>query len=726
MERRNLPPTYRFLGALLLLFIGWMSWNWYATHAASSPEAGSHFELVAATDHEPARSGAADEKPRKQGHQDGREHRSETADPSPMDEPSPAPKTSRNSAEAVSGAAAGSGWIPLDLDRSDEAVTRRLKEAVEYLASEELEGRGVRTKGLDLAAEYIAEEFRKAGLVTDHYQGTPFHEFRLYSTSRRGTVQKLVLEKPHGIQIPLVRGTDFTSLTSSPQGAFSYPVVFAGYGITAPELEYDDYAGIDVRGKAVIVLRHEPERHNPESRFNGTENSRYAYVRTKIKNAIERGAAAVLLCTDHAEIQLAAEQLSDDDAPPASHEIAETLLQGELNEGDVADNIPVVHVRRVLIERMIRQSLDENLAEIEARIDETLQPESRLLPDSSVHGAVQIARSHRSLRNVVASLEGTGPHAEETIVLGAHYDHLGRDGWGSLAIGANEEIHHGADDNASGTSLLMEVARQLAASPKPLGRRVLFIAFTAEELGLIGSKRYVQDPLIPLNQTIAMLNLDMVGRLREGKLTVYGAGTARQWPQMLTSAVAATDNDDLRLILRPGGYGPSDHASFYEHGIPVLHFFTGFHPQYHRPTDTADLINADGMRQITEIVTHMITELAEPNRTMERTEPESLLDLAELQLGGLSGSSGSRRRFGVQVVPVADGDGVLIRRVQTNSLAERNGMRVGDVILMINSQPVKTVDDLRSAVQESEETDEWTVKLRRRGIVAEIVVRLAS
>ena len=603
----------------------------------------------------------------------------------------------------------------------DAAVEARLDDDVTYLSSDELEGRGVQTQGLDLAADFIAEGFRDAGLYTEHYEGTPFHSFRLYSMSRLGTMQELAFDVPLGVDPELSPLEDFRSLTRSTNSRFVLPVVFVGYGITARRLGYDDYAGLDVAGKAVIVLRHEPRQDDPDSVFNGTENSDHAFVRTKIDNALDHGASLVIVCTDLHELELRA--AADEDATDPDLNDYDELLDVELNESSLRGSIPVVHCRRAVVEQLLRTVNGEELADIEAQIDEDMQPRSRPITGLRMSGKIALSQDGRTLRNVVASLEGEGPHAEETIIIGAHYDHLGRGGWGSLAIGANAEIHNGADDNASGTAILIELARQLAAEPVPLPRRILFIAFSAEELGLIGSKRYTQDPLVPLDQTVAMLNLDMVGRLREDKLTVYGTGTAQEWTGMLDRASLP---QALEIQRRPGGYGPSDHASFFERGIPVLHFFTGFHSQYHRPSDDAELLNISGMRRITALVRELALGLARADERPTPTSGESLLDYADLDV--MQDALGfqipdDRPLLGVVLEPV-EGDGVLVKQLIRSTSAERHGIRPGDIIVSLDDEAVNTSDEIIEQLKSYERGEHVTIHIVRGAIELELDVTL--
>lgn len=611
------------------------------------------------------------------------------------------------------------------LDWKATAAEKRLFRDVEYLASDELEGRGVRSAGIELAAQYIAEEYEKAGLETRLYRGGPFHEFELRSNSRKGYTQKLSLSAGDFSAENLTRGADFTALMSSPQGKFSLPVVFVGFGITAPEVNYDDYAGVDVRGKAVVVLRHEPKDLSTQSGMREREHSVHAYVHSKIENAIKHGAAAVLLCTDHAWLHKeTAPSVESAAGDQKSEPTKEALLQTEIEEADIADGIPVVHLHRRRIEDLVRGSLGSELTDLEQRIDAEFRPASQELPGARVSGAVETVRSNRTLKNVVGSLGGEGPRAEETIVVGAHYDHLGRDSWGSLSLNPQGAIHNGADDNASGISVLLEVARRLAAKPEPLGRRVLFIAFSAEELGLIGSKRYVQDPLVPLDRTVAMLNLDMVGRLRNRKLTVYGVETSSGWPSLLE----ATGDHGLAISRKRGGYGPSDHASFYERGVPVLHFFTGFHPQYHRPEDDSPLVNAEGMRLISEYVADLVVKVSEVERLDRTSHASSLLDFADFDQSDVYSpeQTSSTPRLGIAAKAVDEPAGVQIIQLHRGGLAEKNGLRTGDIITSINGQPVNSIEQLKKVFQDQLAAKELSIRLTRSGVEAEVVVRLGT
>ncbi|MGD9646212.1 MAG: M20/M25/M40 family metallo-hydrolase, partial [Pirellulales bacterium] len=510
----------------------------------------------------------------------------------------------------------------------------RLSSDVTFLAADAQEGRGIGTSGLDRAAEYIAEQFAAAGLETKLYDGAPFQRFSMRVGARLGEGNKLAFARVanDGAEPETIDATaesDFIPLALGGSGDLDLPLVFVGYGITAKDLDYDDYAGIDATGKAVIVMRHEPQQSNPHSTFDGTRHSEHAPLARKVSNAYEHGAAAVIFVSteegaikelraplkrwqESLDVLTAAqtafakiEQPTLEQVKKHQAKIDELLaslkergdkLRGETDAlldfkrsagEDGGRDFPVVHCRRDVIDKVLQTALGKSLAELEAEIDNGPKPQSADLAGWRVQGQIRIEREDAEVKNVVAVLPGEGPHAEETIVIGAHYDHLGDGGPGSLAPGV-KEIHNGADDNGSGTAALLEVARRLASRPQKLPRRIVFIAFTGEERGLIGSARYVRDPLVPLDKTIAMLNMDMVGRLDDDKLIIYGTGTADLLEQTVDNL---NEHYGFKITKQPGGFGPSDQSSFYAKKIPVLHFFTGTHADYHRPSDDADKIN---------------------------------------------------------------------------------------------------------------------------------------
>jgi hypothetical protein len=367
------------------------------------------------------------------------------------------------------------------------------------------------------------------------------------------------------------------------------PVVFAGYGIRAPALGYDDYAGLDVNGKAVLVFTHEPQENDSRSPFEGKALTPGAAVAAKAREAAGRGAVMLIVADDpshHLEVAVSRTWWSD----PQSEELP----------------IPVVRVVRA---RLTRAGIGVDLDRMGYLIDGTLKPQSQPVTGLSVSYTEWRARLRAPLRNVVGMIPGADPvKAKEAIVIGAHYDHLGTGGRFSDAPEATGSVHNGADDNASGTAAMIEACRALAQSAKRPARSIVCAAFAGEEIGLLGSGRYVSNPPIAMAHTAAMINLDMVGR-------AHG--------RVMMSVVNATPDMDLYRELRPltrllladfknGGYAPgsSDDDSFIRHGVTTIAFFTGFHADYHRPSDDWQKIDAEGGARITDLARLLALRLA--------------------------------------------------------------------------------------------------------------------
>ena len=597
----------------------------------------------------------------------------------------------------------------LGFEFSDIDIEQRLRADARYLASDELEGRGTQTAGIDKAAAHIEREFAKAGLNTNATGHGAFHEFPLLTREAVATVSQVTLQDQDSVLHAIARGRDFSSvLVPKPQQA-SGVLVFAGFGISAPELGYDDFTELEVRGRVLIVLRSEPTRADWKTRSGKGDAATHAQLRSKIRQAMSRGAAALVLCDPKSGLNVPAD-------------VAE-LLSIDLSSEFPSAAMPVIHVRRQALCELLLNAAHFDLERAEAEINSSLKPQSQTLKNVSLAVRVERPKVSRTLKNVIGTIEGKGPRSGETIVIGAHYDHLGYGGWGSLEMTGRREIHNGADDNASGTVVMLEVARQLAClhHQKGLARRVCFIAFSAEELGLVGSKKYVREPWFPIESTVAMLNLDMVGRLRNDDLTVYGVGTSPIW-KLLLRPLAKEYQLDLQL--REGGYGPSDHASFFERGVPVLHFFTGFHAEYHRPSDDSDLLNYHGMKTLSHVVTELAWALSELADRPSQSTPR--LELAELEsptaLGEVVGARMPPTKFqlGVQMSPSEQG--VVVRGTLPHSLAQRHGLRSGDVIESINGQRVGTPTEAIAEIQKHVRQEPLVVSVTRNGLRLKISV----
>jgi hypothetical protein len=588
------------------------------------------------------------------------------------------------------------------------AAEARLRADVGFLADDLREGRGPGTKGLDAAAEYIATVFREAGLKAAPGADGYYQPFELRGEPKVQGEPKLVVAREGHAPLAATSPKDFAPLAAGGPGSpENVPLVFAGYGITAKDeglkLDYDDYADLDVKGKAVLVIRREPQLANADSPFGGKETTSYATFRHKLRNAAERGAVAVLLVNDR--------------STPG-----EGLLDFMAAGGEAAD-IPLLMVTRDYASQLLEAGGAPKLDELEAAIDNDLKPRSRVLEGLTLTAEVAIAREPVKVKNVVGVLEGVGPRADETIVVGAHYDHLGFGGSGSLAFGSRA-IHNGADDNASGTAMILELARRLAHRADPLPRRVVFIAFSGEERGLLGSKHYVDNPLFPLDRTVAMVNFDMVGRLDgDNSLTIFGAGTVAGM-DALVGALAASQGLKPKVIEGTQmEFNASDHASFYRKDIPVLFAFTGTHSDYHRPSDDTELVNFEGMTRIANLGELVLLDLA------RRPERPAFVKLPSRPMGGLAarGGRGSGAYLGTRpAYGEEDIKGVKLDGVSEGSPAEKAGLKAGDIIVKFDGKAVGSIEDYMEHLGGRKPGDTVEVVIQREGKEESLKVTLGS
>jgi hypothetical protein len=584
----------------------------------------------------------------------------------------------------------------------------RLKADVAYLADDAREGRAPGSKGIEDAANYIAAAFKDAGLKPAEGAEGYFQKFSISGDPRLAEPQTLAFEGPEHQAIKPALATGFAPLAIGSGGELkSVPIVFAGYGITAKDddqkLDYDDYAGVDVRGKAVIILRKEPQQDDDHSPFSGKRTTSYALFLHKVSNAYQHRAAAVLIVNDASAVKDGGK---------------DELLGFSAAGGARISDLPVVMLTRALTDELLAAAGQPKLEELETQIDAELKPRSRLLADWTLDLTVSIDRSPIETKNVVGVLEGSGPLADETVIIGAHYDHLGRGGPGSLAF-FSSAIHNGADDNASGTAMVMEMARRLARRPDPLPRRVVFMAFSGEERGLLGSAHYVSHPLYPLENTVMMVNFDMVGRLNgTNELTVYGTGTS-PGIDTLVDALGKTEGFVIKKIA--DGNGPSDHASFYRKNMPVLFCFTGTHADYHRPSDDTDRINFPGMVRIADLGEVLLLDLI---RRRERPE--------FTRAGGGHGSSGDSGRVALSVylgtIPDYDDEqkGVKLSGVREGSPAEKGGLKGGDLIVGFDGKPISTINDYMEGLSRHKPGDEVDIVVKREGKETTLKVTLGS
>jgi Zn-dependent M28 family amino/carboxypeptidase len=556
------------------------------------------------------------------------------------------------------------GWIwLLTLAWADSRASLNLLQShVRYLASPELEGRLAIAPSSHKAAEYIARLFKEYGLEPRGTEGY-FQDFEMTIGFQPTVDTGLELKPTRGrawrAPADVVRPLNLTANSKAES-----EVVFVGYGLSLPDSGYDDYAGVDVKGKIVAFLRGTPrwgdETPLPRSATNLSQ---------RVRAAAQKGAAGVLVLNT-----------------PENDRLLPLGARGRMAQ---PVEIPVLNVSLAVANRLL-QPAGLSVADAIEKLNSTRQPISQPIPNLQVSMSAGIEPRKGIARNVVGFLPGADPtKREEIIVIGAHYDHLGFGEVGSLAPEPGE-VHPGADDNASGTAGLLELARMLAAERDRLPRSILFIAFSGEEEGLVGSAYFVRNPTVPLDKIVAMLNLDMIGRMSNNRLSVSGLGSSPQWVEI----VRAANTEGLTLNLGQSATGGSDHTSFFLRNIPVLFFFTGMHPDYHRPSDTWDKINYEGQAQVVQLVYRVAVALAERETRIAFSRPR--------QQEQQPASRGGRVRLGLIPEYTEDDKGVLLQGVTPGSPAEKAGLKAGDRIVAINGKRVTNVESMMALYAELE------------------------
>jgi hypothetical protein len=596
---------------------------------------------------------------------------------------------------------------------AESSVIERMKKDLYFLAGPECEGRGSRTQGVHRAADYIADQFKAAGLKPATADGSYLQPYTIAGPPKLGTPNTLTLTGPEKAVAELRYGTDFTPTALSAAGAKTAGVAFVGYGITSDKPAYDDYAGVDVKGRFVVVLRQGPRAGAKEPPFDPKAGNPHTSLADKLGNAVRHGAAGVLFVNHRSDA---------DDA----------LMEFGYAAG-ADEKVPVFQVKRAVLDKMLAAG-GTPLNAVEDAIDDNLKPRSRVLSGWTAAAEASVTRPGFPAKNVVGVAEGSGPLANETVVIGAHYDHLGMGEAGSLAgKAAKGQVHFGADDNASGTTALIELARRFGGQKDRVGRRVVFAAFSGEEIGLLGSQHYCKNPLFPLESTVFMLNMDMVGRsglIDKGgvaavagipaaadgwavtqRLVVSGTGTAEGLDAFLADA---TKDAGFKLFTTAGGTGPSDHDSFYRKKIPVLFTYTGSHRDYHRPSDTPDKIDYPGMERITNLVGDMAQRMAvAPDRPKYKATGGVVWDDPTDPRPQRSASRGGPR-LGIMPGNYDSPDGgVLVDDLSPGGAAEKGGVKAGDVVVEIAGKPVRNINGYMTAMAAQKANQEIEVVVVR-------------
>jgi hypothetical protein len=540
---------------------------------------------------------------------------------------------------------------------SPEITAEDIRSHISFLASDELEGRYTGTPGSTAAADYIREQFVNAGLELMGENG--FQNFEVVVRVRAGEGNLFEINGQG-----FMAGQDFTPFPFTRNASLMAEVVFAGYGfeISQDSLNWNDYEAVDVAGKWVMILRGDPEMEKPESRF-----ALYGDDRDKVLIARDKGAAGVILISGK------------------KFDASDDLVPMYFDKTQSTAGIPVVQIKRSLAD-IILAAGNMPVDSLESSLISEMRPHSISL-NTKINAITEVIQERVIARNVIGLLEGSDPVLKNSyIVIGAHYDHLGMGGTGSGSRFMDSlAVHNGADDNASGVAGVLELASFLAAEGASLKRSIVFVAFDAEELGLLGSRYFVSNPLIDLKEVVAMVNFDMIGRLKEENpaVMVGGTGTSVESEEIL----GHLETGGIKLSFSPEGYGPSDHAAFYAENITVFFFSTGAHEDYHTPDDDWDRINYEGTKEVLEITRQLAEVLA---------GRDELLTFREAGPKQQEGRGGYRFKVTLGIMPdftsTVEG-GLGVGGVKKDGPAYKGGILKGDVITAIDGLQINDIYD---------------------------------
>jgi hypothetical protein len=578
--------------------------------------------------------------------------------------------------------ATGEGGASRGTDAATTLSEERYTRHVDFLAADDMGGRGNGTPGLERAAVYLAAQFKIRGLKPAGDNGTYFQTFELTTGTEIGPGNVVSLGSQN---LPT---DDLALLKFSTKTEVEGPLVFVGYGITASELHWDDYRDVDVTDKIVIAFRHEPQELDEDSPFDGTEFTTHSSFMNKAINAKQHGARGILFVTD-----------------PNNHEPDEEALEATTGRSEKDNSgIAAAYLRMGPVLSYF-DGLGRDLRQIQREIDSELESRSFELAGATARIVTDIERIRKPVRNVIASLEGSDPELRnEWVIAGAHYDHLGLGGEFSMERNATGQIHNGADDNASGTAGILELARVASENRGSLDRSVLFMGFSGEELGLLGSNHFVTNPTINLDNAVAMINLDMIGRLDNDRVFVGGIGTSPGFKDLIEGF---NDSVGLTLDYSDSGNGSSDHTSFNIKKIPVLFFFSGLHGDYHRPSDTSEKINAEGARRVLQLAYQMIDHTANDPERPEYTQV--------IESRPISGSGGGYGPYFGSIPDFREVEGVLFADVRAGSPAGKAGFTAGDIMVEFNGKQIQNLYDFTYALRAQKPGDVITVVVDRDG-----------
>lgn len=563
---------------------------------------------------------------------------------------------------------------------SADITVSDLKQHIYFLASDSLKGRKPGTPEAEIAAKYIRDQFVGYGLSPVGDDG--YQYFNVTTSVEPGSGNVLEVGAWQGIYDSTFQLMPFTS-----NGTLNAEVVFAGFGLEVDQdsLKWNDYEGLDVSGKWVLVLRGDPEPDKEESLFASTGSDR-----DKALAAKDHGASGVIFVNGP--------QFGESDK----------LMPQSFNRVTAGAGVLAININRVLANELLSNT-GLTINQLEDSIRKVMQP-VHLSINNNLNATTDLHRVEVTTCNVVAMLPGNDPELkDEYVVIGGHYDHLGMGGPGSGSrMPDSIAVHNGADDNASGTAAVLELAELLSSRKDELKRSVVFMAFGAEEMGLLGSQFFASNPLYDLKQVKLMLNFDMIGRLNAEKptLMIGGTGTAVETEEILK---AWEEGSEMGFNHAPEGYGSSDHASFYGAGVPVLFFFTGAHQDYHTPLDDADMINYEGEKAILDFTVPLVVDLI--NRQEALVYQETAAPKQE-------GRNSRTLKVKLGIMPdftSAENDGLGVGGVTAGGPAAGAGMKKGDKIVALDGMEVTNIYDYMSRLKKLKPGQRITVDIMRDG-----------
>ncbi|WP_167612554.1 M28 family peptidase [Maribellus sediminis] len=566
-----------------------------------------------------------------------------------------------------------------------EITIPEIQENIGYLASDSLKGRMSGEAGDKLAAEFIRSKFESAGLDLLYDNG--FQYFNLVASAEMGEGNNLQVGSES-----FAPEVDFQPYAFSANSTVEAGVVFCGYGLEVDQdsLKWNDFSGTDVSGKWILALQGDPDLDNPNSPY-----LQFSTKRAKGLVASDKNAAGLIL--------VAGPKFNDKD------ELSSLFF----DKNSSRFSIPVLQVTRKVANEILKGT-GETIASLEAKMEEN-NAGLNLSTEATVKATVNVNLKEKTTENVVAMLPGTDETLKnEYVVVGAHFDHLGMGGPGSGSRALDTiAVHNGADDNASGVSAVIQLAEKMAGE-KSNKRSIIFIAFGAEEMGLVGSKAFTNDPAVGLDSVVSMLNFDMIGRLdtTTNAISIGGTKTSVETEQILTDL-----NPGFELAFSGEGIGPSDHASFYLQDIPVFFFSTGAHPDYHTPLDDAELIDYEGAQKVMEYGAAVLEELANRDEKLTFQEAGSKFQR----------SRGGRFKVTFGIMPDYAGlekRGMRIDGVTKDKPAYKAGMKKGDIITAIEGKPVKNIYDYMARLQTLEAGTRVSVDIIRGEKETVLIVEL--